>query len=297
MNTPTISLVVPCFNAAATIERTLKSIQDQAYPNLEVILMDGGSKDDTMSIVRRHEKLFAKIVSEKDNGQTSAINKGFRLATGEIFAWLCADDELAPGALQSAAGFFTENPDVDVLTCGCDRVFSDGTIVRTEPRPDTWERIGYHNGIEQPSTAWRAKAHRAAGELDESMHYAFDWEWWNRLRYSGARLAVTPRVCSRYHFSEVNKTSTGARKVVTEMYQVIKRYGPLRGYLADIYMFLYLRFDLYGCYDRPPTGGKTRTFFFKHTIRPLLKLFGRELIYSYNWNFASKQERGLVWWK
>ena len=297
MNLRKISLITPCFNSAATLERTIQSVAVQNYPNLQWILMDGGSRDATLSIVQKYAGLFHKIVSGPDRGQTNALNKGFRFADGEIFGWLCADDELTPGTLAFVADFFEQHPDVDVLTGGCERIFSDGTVIRTEPRSDTWKRIGYHNGVEQPSTFWRAESHRAAGELDETMHYAFDWEWWNRLRRSGARLAVTQDVFSRYYFSETNKTSTGARKVVNEMYRVIKRYGPLRGRLADIYRFIYLRFDLHGCYDNPPTCTKLRAFGLRHCLRPLLKLFGRELIYSYNWNFASKQERGMVWWK
>jgi glycosyltransferase involved in cell wall biosynthesis len=297
MNPPKLSLITPCFNSSSTLERTIQSVAVQSYPNLQWILMDGGSKDATMAIVQKYANLFHKIVSEPDGGQTNALNKGFRFADGEIFGWLCADDELTPDTLAFVSDYFQQHPDVDVLTGGCARVFSDGMILNTEPQPHLWERIGYHNGIEQPSTFWRAKLHRACGELDESMYYSFDWDWWNRMRKAGGRIATTPRILSKYHFSENNKTSTGARKLILEMYRTMKRHAPLRGYLADIYLFLYLRFDLHGYYDRPPACGKLRSFLFKHVIRTLLKIFGKELIYSYNWNFASKQERGIPWWK
>jgi len=295
--TPRISLIIPSYNAVATMERTITSIAAQNYPSLEVILMDGGSRDGTMEIVQRYAGLFKVMVSEPDRGQAHAINKGFRLATGEIFGWLCADDELSPGALAQVAELFQKNPEASLLTGGCARVFADGTIIHTEPQPQLWSRLAYQDGIEQPSTFWKASLHRAAGELDESYNFTFDWDWWNRMKRSGAKLATTPQILSRYHFSDSNKTSTGARALVNELYRVIKKYGPLRGYLADIYMFLYKNFDLHGYYDRPPKHHPMRGWFFRRALRILTSIWGKEIIYGYNWNFASKQERNLCWYK
>lgn len=292
-----ISLVVPSFNSAATIARTLESLRLQDYPALELFLVDGGSTDATLEIARPYLPLFKWWVSEPDRGQTEALNKGFRRASGDVFGWLCADDELAPGALRTVGRLFADHPEASVLTGGCLRKFADGTVVRTEPGPRTLERISYHNGMEQPSTFWRATLHRAAGELDEDMHLAFDWAWWNRLKLAGARLITTPEVLSHYYFSPTNKTSTGGTRVAKEMYQVIKKFGPLRGRLADIYFFLYSRFDLHGCYDNPPTPTRLRRWCFRRVLKLLRVAFGEELIYSYNWNFASKQQRNLCWYK
>ncbi len=297
MTRPKISLIIPSFNAGCTIERTIQSVVKQSYPNLELILVDGASKDGTMSLVEKYASHFARIISEPDHGQANAINKGFRLATGDIFGWLCADDELAPGALDHVAECLGKNPQATLLTGGCGRIFSDGTRVVTEPQPHLWQRIAYQNGIEQPSTFWRASLHKTAGEIDESYHFAFDWDWWNKLKISGAQLITTPQVLSHYYFSDQNKTSTGGNRLVEEMHRVIKKYGPINGYLADIYLFLYRQFDLHGYYDRPPSCGKVRAWCFKNTLKILVKLFGKELIYSYNWNFASKQQRGLCWYK
>ncbi len=297
MSQPVLSLVIPCYDSAATLERTLQSLERQNYPALQLILMDGGSRDGTMDIVQKHRRLFHTIISEPDRGQTNAINKGFRVATGDVFGWLCADDELMPDALAHVGDSFARNPSISFLTGGCERVFADSTRLHTVPPPEMWARLGYQNLVEEPSTFWRAALHRAAGELDESYYFAFDWDWWNRLKKAGAVPHVTPQILSRYHFSDTNKTSNGARKLVREMRRVMKHHAPLRGFLGDIYYFLYLNFDLHGCYDNPPTCTPVRAFFFKHAIRPLLKLFGREYIYCYNWNFASKQERSLVWWK
>lgn len=309
---PLISIVVPCYNAAETIERTIRSLIEQHYPNLELIAIDGASTDDTLAILDRYQYYFTKIISESDSGQANALNKGFRLATGNIFGWLCADDELTPGSLACLANLFQARPEIDAISAGCTRVFADGSTYDTAPRADVMQRIGYHNGIEQPSTLWRADLHRRAGELDESYNYAFDWVWWNQLHRAGANFLVIDRVVSCYHFSDTNKTSTGSRDVVDEMYRVIKNFGPIRGYLADIYLFLYENFDSIGYYDKSPDvshfdwcvylfkqkhHSKFKIFTWLVCLQSLSMLFGRDPILSYNWNFASRQERGLCWYK
>jgi glycosyltransferase involved in cell wall biosynthesis len=309
---PLISIIIPCYNAAETIERTIRSLIEQRYPNLESIAIDGGSTDDTVAILDRYQQYFTKIISEPDLGQANALNKGFKLATGEIYGWLCADDELTPGALAYLADLFQSRPEIDAISAGCTRVFADGSIHDTAPRTDVMARISYHNGIEQPSTLWRADLHHRAGELDESYNYAFDWVWWNQLQQAGANVLVVDRVVSRYYFSDTNKTSTGARDVVDEMYRVIKNFGPIRGYLADIYLFLYEHFDLSGYYDKSPDVShlewcmylfkqqrynKLKIFAWLVYLQSLSLLFGRDPILSYNWNFASRQERNLCWYK
>jgi glycosyltransferase involved in cell wall biosynthesis len=308
---PKISIVIPCYNAANTIERTVKSLINQHYPNLELILMDGGSNDGTMKIIESYKDYFSQVISEPDSGQANALNKGFKLATGEIWGWLCADDEFTAGALLYFAKLFQNQPEIDLITAGCKRIFADGSTFNTKPRSDAMERIAYHNGIEQPSTLWRSTLHQKAGELDESYNYAFDWFWWNQLKQANARVLITDRVVSRYYFTDTNKTSTGSRFLIDEMYRVIKFYGPIRGYLADVYLFLYKQFDLAGYYDKSPYVASTTWVFnlIKNGHNPfkilgwllcllgLSIVFGRDRVLAYNWNFASKQERNLCWYK
>ncbi|MDX2231118.1 MAG: glycosyltransferase family 2 protein [Leptolyngbyaceae cyanobacterium bins.349] len=294
---PKISIVIPTFNAADTLEKSIQSLLMQDYPNLELILMDGGSQDQTIAIAKQYADHFSHIISEKDKGQANALNKGFRLATGEIWGWLCADDELLPGALQHSIELFHAHPSTTCVTGGCRRIFWDGSVIETTPDPLLVERLGYRNGVEQPSTLWKATLHKSAGELDESLNYAFDWEWWNRLKAKGAVITLTDKLMSNYYFSETNKTSTGGTAIAQDMYRVIKRYGPRRGYLADAYMFLYRAFDLHGCYDHPPTCSTTRQRAWRFSLEVLIKLFEADPIICYNWNFASKQARGLCWFK
>jgi glycosyltransferase involved in cell wall biosynthesis len=295
---PRISVVMPSFNAAATIERALRSIESQRYPDLQVLCVDGGSTDGTVAVIERHAPLVSWWTSEPDRGAAHALNKGFRKADGDVFCWLNADDELAPGALHAVARELARHPEADVVTGGCVRFYADGS--RCETAVPDWfvDQVALRDGLEQPSTFWTAAIHRKAGELDENYRFAFDWEWWNRLEACGARFVRVPEVLSHYHFSEENLTSRGAQGVVDEMYRVTKRYAPHRGRIADVYMLLYRWFDLRGYYD-PPRWKLPwwRRVPFSLARRALGLVYGRKAIEAYNWNWASKQVRGLVWYK
>lgn len=291
-----ISLVTACLNAGKTIERTLQSIEAQQYPALEYIIFDGGSTDDTLAIIDRYSHIVTKVVSEKDKNVADANNKGFRRATGEIFCYLNADDCFEPGALARVSRAFKENPSVDVVTGGCRRIFADGSELITQVPAHFLRLMSMRNDIEQPSTFWRASVHRKAGELDDTFHFAFDWEWWNRLQACGARFLAIPDVLSIYYFTDDNLTSKAGQRVINEMYRVTKRYGP-RG-VADVYQFLFRVFDMHGFYDVPfreLPWFKQRLF--GGTLVVLYKIFGREAVNAYNWNWASKQMRGVVWYK
>lgn len=295
---PKISIVTACLNAEKTIERTLQSIEQQGYPNLELIVADGLSTDRTLEIVRRYGHIVTVVISEKDRGVAEAINKGFRLASGEIHCYLNADDSFYPGALHRIAEEFIARPEIDVITGGCQRVFADGSTVVTQV-PEHFERLmALRNDIEQPSTFWRAPIHRKTGELDESYALAFDWEWWNRLRSGGAKFKVIKDVLSIYYFTDDNLTSKAGARVINEMYRVTKTYGPYRGYLADVYRMLFRFFDMRGYYDRPFIQlGFVHQFLFGTALAIFYAVFGREAINAYNWNWASKQIRGITWYK
>lgn len=297
MDLPKISIVVPCYNAVDTISSTIKSLTSQNYPNLEIIIMDGGSTDGTVEVINKFKESITVFVSEKDRGQTHAINKGFKAATGDILNWLCADDELTAGALDKVANHYIKYPHANMYIGSCLRIFPEGIEYVTQPTEAVLDRIGYHNGIDQPASFWSFDLHKKSGELDESYHHAMDWDWWNNLKQNGAKIVLINDILAKYHFPADSKTSTGGRKQMLEMYKVIKRYGPLDGYLADIYKYLYLNFDLKGCYDKPSKANKFLLFKRNYILKILIEIFGKEYIYSYNWNFCSKQERGLCWYK
>jgi glycosyltransferase involved in cell wall biosynthesis len=291
-----ISIVIPNFNSGAVLERAIASLVAQNYPNLQLILIDACSTDESAKTIERHRGLFDKVVIEKDQGQADALNKGFRLADGDVFGWLCADDELIPGALAEVARAFEADPAADALTGACERVFADGSRLVCAPDADAWPKIGIQDVIEQSATFWRAALHRKIGELSLDFHLAFDWDLWCRFKRAGARLATTPVLLSRYYFSDTNKTGSAGRTAARESFLILRRYGPLCGGLAYIYRFLYLHFDLHGCYDKPPTCTLIRSHMFIWTLAILRVLIGEKKLYLYNWHYASCQERGLKWW-
>ena len=294
---PTISVVIPNYNSGDGLERAVRSVLDQNYPRLQIIVADAGSTDASAAAIDRYRDRFAVVLQEKDDGQADGLNRGFRHATGDVRCWLCSDDQLLPGALHHVAELFRDHPDVGVVTGGCQRVFADGDTYVVPAKADPWAMIHIQNGIEQPSTFWRADLHRRAGELDVTYHLAFDWDLWNRFRRAGGKVLATGRVLSVYHFTATNKSGNAGRGHATESFRVVRTYGPLFGGLAYVFRFLYFRFDLPGCYDRPSTASPARTRLFWLAVLPALRLLlGKRLLYAYNWHFASQQERGLKWW-
>lgn len=293
---PTISVLTACLNAEKTIERTLKSIEAQQYPNLQYIVCDGGSTDGTLSILEKYKHLITKLISEKDKNIADAYNKGFRHATGDIWCWLNADDDFMPDALSLVAKTFIEHPEVDVVTGGCMRVFADGSTCITHVPERFYRLMALRNDIEQPSTFWKANIHRRAGQLDDTYYLALDWEWWNRLKSVGANFYVVSNILSIYYFTETNLTSKAGKRVIDEMHRITRTYSSES--IASAYMFLFNQFDMKGYYDVTFRElSKEQKFKFKMALRVLYLIFGREKINSYNWNWASKQIRNVTWYK
>ncbi len=288
-----ISVVVPVLNGAEVIAGALGSLVDQAEVDLEIIVADGGSTDATLERVAYFSEHVDLVISGPDAGQADALNKAFARAGGTYFAWLCADDRLMPGALSALVAALEGNLDAVLATGRCRRRYTWGEEV-TCPVRDFEGRLSWMNTIEQPSSLWRADAHRRAGPLDVDLRYAFDWDFWLRLRAQGSFVAVD-HLASEYVFSGENLTATGGDRLADEMYTVLKRHGPHGGSLADAYRFLYRVFDKRGFYDpepshQPPPWARA----VHHLVLKILhRLYGRELIDSYNWNFASRQARGL----
>lgn len=294
---PRISVVVPTLNSGATLRRTLESLLAQVYPNLQVIVQDGGSTDDTLAICAEYKNLISLLRSEPDSGQANALNRGFAQADGEILAWLCGDDEYRPSSLFYIALLSLLHPKHDFFVGATLRVFPNGRTAEVRPNAERLHTLGHHNFIDQPSTFWRRNLWKKAGPLDETMRYAFDWEYWNRFIRAGAIPFFAPVQLSVYHFCDTNKTSIAGSRQIPELATVVRRYGPLDGKLARIYQMLYRQFDLHGCYDNPPGATPQRLERFHCLIERLRGRYGAELIHSYNWNYASRQERGLVWYQ
>ncbi|WP_170428875.1 glycosyltransferase family 2 protein [Ruegeria arenilitoris] len=183
---PAISVVIPNYNCSAFIERTIKSVLDQNYPKLDLILADGGSTDGSLEIAERYRDAFSHIISEPDTGQANALNKGFAKATGEVMGWINSDDMLMPGGLSLVGSLFALNTDVDWVTGRMTCLDEDDNIVTNIcPKPISRARLlaGDYQWVQQESTYWRRSLwDKSGGHLDESLSLAVDGELW--LRFS-----------------------------------------------------------------------------------------------------------------
>lgn len=222
---PKISIITPSYNQADYIESTIQSVQAQSYPNLEHRVIDGGSSDGTLEILRRYEQSLSWI-SEPDNGQAEAINKGFRQATGEIVAWLNSDDIYLPGALQQVGQFFVQQPDIDVIYGDYHLIDPGGRVLlRKKEIPFDYNILLYGlDYISQPTTFFRRKVFASVGYLDETLHYGLDWEYWLRLAQAGHKFAHLPCALAATRWHPTAKTLVAPPKMYAEHQAIRDRY-------------------------------------------------------------------------
>lgn len=179
---PKISIVTPSYNQGKFIEETIRSVLLQGYPNLEYIIIDGGSTDNTVEIIKKYKPWITYWVSEKDRGQCHAINKGFARATGDIFAWLCSDDVYAPGALHRVAENLGNKESAmlvgdSIITHGPNTL--EGTLDRRQP---SFADMAYNvKTFPQPSTFWTRDLWETAGTLREDLYFVMDYDLWLRM--------------------------------------------------------------------------------------------------------------------
>src|SRR5215207_1895472 len=223
---PTISIVTPSYNQGKFIERTLRSVLDQGYPNLEYIVQDGDSKDGTLDLLRSYQSQLTFVDSRQDNGQAHAINLGFQHTSGEIMAFLNSDDILLPGALKHAAEYFTSHPEIDVIYSH--RVIineNDQEIERWILPPHDNDVILWADYIPQETLFWRRRIwEKIGGQLDESYRFALDWDLIMRFRMAGARFKRLPRFLAAFRSQAGQKTSLQMNSVgMSEMNRLRKQ--------------------------------------------------------------------------
>jgi glycosyltransferase involved in cell wall biosynthesis len=182
---PKFTIVTPSYNQGRFIEKTILSVLNQGYPNLEYFVIDGGSGDETRSVIERYAKHLDYWVSEADRGQSHAINKGFARASGDLLGWLNSDDQLEPGALHIVAAHAAQFRDAGAFVGYGRKVDSDGKVVYyKEPGELSFEgfcRWCAGGNFMQPSCFFRHSAWEVAGPLDENIHIALDVDLWLRM--------------------------------------------------------------------------------------------------------------------
>jgi len=214
------SIITPSYNQGAFLAETIESVISQAGDfSIDYIIVDGGSDDNSVDIIKRYEALLQhgewpvrclgisyRWVSERDRGQTDALLKGFRLARGEVFAWLNSDDTYLPVALQAAAAFFQGHPDAGLMYGDADYCDASGDCIgRYRTSEFDLVKLASANIICQPATFFRRAAFDAVGGLDESLGFAMDYDLWIRI---GRRFPChhLPRLLATYRLHKTSKT-------------------------------------------------------------------------------------------
>src|SRR5262249_53248021 len=230
MPLPKISVVTPSFNQGLFIEQTILSVISQQYPDLEFIILDAGSTDNTVEIIRKYERHLTYWQSERDNGQASAINEGFRRASGSILCWINSDDMYLPGIFERVAGNFTDENVPRIIFGNCLH-FSDesgrargSAVVRSHEK----YQLSLCDYVIQPYSFWNKAAWTLTGQLNEAMHFAFDWDWFIRARKAGVEFLPLPEFFSLYRIHTQHKSGTGNAKRTEELKTIVSLYNDSR---------------------------------------------------------------------
>ena len=205
---PVISIITPSYNQKQFLGETLSSVASQGYPRIEHIVIDGGSSDGSAELIRQHADALTYWVSEKDRGQSHAINKGFALATGDVLTWLNSDDTFLPGALEVVGQVFADHPDVDF-------VYGDFLYTDVAGRPMRrrhvfasmlYETLLYHDYLGQPAVFFRRTLLEKVGPVDESLHYCMDWDLFLRM-WKVCRPRHVAAVLATYRLDQAAKSN------------------------------------------------------------------------------------------
>ena len=233
--TPLISIVTPSYNQARFLEETIRSVLAQDYPRLEYIIVDGASTDGSLEIIQNYADRLAWWVSEPDQGQTDAINKGFSKAKGEILAWLNSDDTYRPGAVSAAIKCLLQYPEYGLVYGGADFIDEKGDLIGRFPARQTdYRRLrqGYVH-IPQQAAFFRASFWRKVGPLDPSFYFAMDYDLWIRIA-AIAPIRYMPEVWANFRLHTGGKTIADDDRCWPEMLRVHFRDGG--GWLSIITM-------------------------------------------------------------
>lgn len=238
---PLVSIITPSFNQAKYLDATIRSVLEQDYPNIEYIIVDGGSTDGSVEVIQQYAGRIAWWVSEKDKGQTDAINKGFARASGQILAWLNSDDIYCAGAVSAAVKSLMENPEAAMVYADCDFIDEGGGVIGRFNAAQTDYRLlreGYVH-IPQQTMFFRAQYWREVGPLDPSFYFAMDYDLWTRLAAHAPLKYIKGQTWAQFRIHRSGKTSFADDRCWPEMLRVHYRDGG--GFFSLIVAKYYLR--------------------------------------------------------
>ncbi len=221
---PLVSIVIPSFNQGIFLAAAIDSVLNQNYPHVECLVIDGGSTDQTLDILHRYsDRIF--WVSEPDRGQSHALNKGWRMARGELLGWLNSDDIYRPGAAEAIVKAFQSHPEVGGIYGDCDYISVAGEFLeKYETGPfdhETFFRTS-RSPIPQPSTFIRRAVYDSVGPVNESLHLVMDWEYWLRV---GLQFPIfyLPQTLAAYRVHSSSKSATQSLRYGEETTRVYQK--------------------------------------------------------------------------
>ena len=276
----TVSIVTPSYNQARFIERTLESVIEQDVPGLEHVVFDGASTDGTVDILRRYDhRLF--WMSEKDRGQTHAVNKGLHTTKGSIIGWLNSDDIYYPGAVRKVLRVLDENPDIDVVYGLADHIDVQDRAFEPYPtEPWDFDRLRDTCFLCQPAVFFRRRVIERCGMLDERLTYCMDYEYWLRIATMGARFCYLEEKLSGSRLYAGNKTLGSRVKVHAEINDMQRR---LLGRVQDAWLYNYAHAVVEARVDRS-----------KHPRRFVWEVGVRSLLAAMWWNHGISNDMRQV---
>ena len=223
---PLVSIITPSYNQGPYLPETIQSVLSQDYPNLEYIIVDGGSTDNSLEVIQQYAHRLAWWVSERDQGHADALNKGFAHATGEILAWLNSDDTYQPGAIRQAVEYLVAHPEISMVYSDANLIGEDGEYLGRFPARQTdYARMlnGYVH-IPQATTFFWHRLWNQLGSLDLSLKYSFDYDLWVRLAKL-APVVYVPKVWANFRLHEAGKTVYLDDRCYPDMIRVSEREG------------------------------------------------------------------------
>ena len=224
---PLVSIVTPSFNQAPFLEETIRSVLEQGYPRIEYMVVDGGSTDGSVSIIKKYADQLAWWVSEVDQGQTDAINKGFARAKGHILAWLNSDDTYEPGAVSAAVKYLQENPNLGMVYADCNFIDDEGQVIGKFGAAQTnYKRLrqGYVH-IPQQTMFFRAGLWHTVGPLDPSFYFAMDYDLWTRIAAHSQMKYLSGQTWANFRMHTSGKSIVADDRCWPEMLRVHYRDG------------------------------------------------------------------------
>lgn len=241
---PKISVITPSFNQGKYLEETIISVINQNYPNLEYIIIDGGSTDNSVEIIRKYENYLTYWVSEKDNGQSNAINKGFKKSTGEIICWLNSDDIFTKNALFEIVKYFEKNEGIDVVNGNLVLINEHSNIISSYfmITPKKWYAKHGIYYVAQPAMFWKRKVLDKVGLLREDFHASMDRDFLIRIMQNNFSIGHLKKNIAGFRMHEASKSSAGSRSkdYLRDLKELRKLYGSeYGGSPKKIFKFIY----------------------------------------------------------